>query len=57
MGDFILTLGDERDGFTAGYEGREGRQTKATYKSTEHNIDLVSAFAWLAFAQMGINPL
>ena len=35
-------------GFTAGYEGWEGAQTKAAYKSTEHNIDLIAAFGRLS---------
>jgi hypothetical protein len=48
MGDFVLTLKDTAGGFTAGYEGWEGRQTKATYKSTEHNSDLIAASARLA---------
>jgi len=48
IGDFLLTLKDNTGGFTAGYEGWEGGQTKATYKSTEHNIDLITAFAKLA---------
>ncbi|MDR0849644.1 MAG: hypothetical protein LBN10_11540 [Propionibacteriaceae bacterium] len=48
IGDFILTLRSETGGFTGGYEGWEPDQTKATYKSTEHNIDLIPAFAQLA---------
>ncbi|MDR2487559.1 MAG: hypothetical protein LBD12_06280 [Clostridiales Family XIII bacterium] len=45
--DFVLTLRDDKGGFTGGYEGWEGGQTKATYKSTEHNIDLIAAFGQL----------
>ena len=51
IGNFVLTLRDDDDqggGFTGGYEGFEGGQTKVTYKSTEHNIDLISAFGKLA---------
>jgi len=48
IGDFVLTLRDERGGFVGGYEGWEGQQKKATYKSTEHNIDLIAAYARLA---------
>lgn len=48
MGDFLLTLKSDSGGFTAGYEGWEGDQERATYKSTEHNIDLIPAFARLA---------
>lgn len=48
LGGFILTLRDDSPGFLAGYEGWEGEATAATYKSTEHNIDLIPAFAHLA---------
>jgi hypothetical protein len=48
IGDFILTLKSETGGFTGGYEGWEPEPTKVTYKSTEHNIDLIAAFAKLA---------
>jgi hypothetical protein len=48
MGDFILTLRSETGGFTGGYEGWEPSPTKVTYKSTEHNIDLITVFAKLA---------
>jgi len=48
IGDFILTLKDERGGFTGGYEGWEPNAVKATYKSTEHNIDLISAYERLS---------
>jgi hypothetical protein len=46
MADHILTHYSTRDapgGFTGGEEGWEGNTTKLTYKSTEHNIDLISA--------------
>ena len=46
--DFVLTLRSENGGFTAGYEGWDDAQTKATYKSTEHNIDLYCAFTLLS---------
>lgn len=46
--DFVLTLRSDTGGFTGGYEGWDDNQTKAVYKSTEHNIDLISAFASLA---------
>ncbi|MDR0851506.1 MAG: hypothetical protein LBN36_03320 [Clostridiales Family XIII bacterium] len=48
LADFLLTLESQTGGFTAGYEGWEGEQTAATYKSTEHNIDLYCAFTRLA---------
>ncbi|MDR1082960.1 MAG: hypothetical protein LBL27_03720 [Coriobacteriales bacterium] len=48
IGDFVLTLKDDAGGFTAGYEGWEGSEVKAGYKSTEHNIDLISAYGRLA---------
>jgi hypothetical protein len=48
IGDFVLTLRSDQGGFTAGYEGWEPGPAKATYKSTEHNIDLVAAFRTLA---------
>jgi hypothetical protein len=48
IGDFILTLKDDKGGFTGGYEGWDGKQGQATYKSTEHNIDLITAYGLLA---------
>ena len=48
MGDFILTMKDEKGGFTGGYEGWDREQQRATYKSTEHNIDLIAAYQILA---------
>ncbi|MEO8459589.1 MAG: hypothetical protein ABI451_03580 [Dokdonella sp.] len=36
------------DGFRGGVYGFEGHQSQLTWKSTEHNIDLAAAFAWLA---------
>ena len=48
--DFVLTLKSDNGGFTAGYDGWDDAQTKATYQSTEHNIDLYSAFSVLAKA-------
>lgn len=48
--DFVLTLKSENGGFSAGYEGWDDAQTKNTYQSTEHNIDLYSAFSALSDA-------
>lgn len=48
--DFVLTLKSESGGFTAGYEGWDDIQEKVTYKSTEHNIDLICAFSAVANA-------
>ncbi|MDR0986186.1 MAG: hypothetical protein LBL98_00620 [Ruminococcus sp.] len=47
LGDFILTLKSKTGGFTAGYEDWERQEKKVTYKSTEHNIDLITAFSQL----------
>ena len=46
--DFVLTLEAEKGGFPAGYEGWDERQSKVTYVSTEHNIDLACAFSALS---------
>ena len=46
VGDFLLALKSETGGFTGGFDGWDS--TRITYKSTEHNIDLISAFAILA---------
>jgi hypothetical protein len=48
IADFILTLKSDSGGFTGGYEGWEPNAVKVTYKSTEHNIDVISAFRKLA---------
>ncbi len=48
--DFVLTLRSDNGGFTAGYDGWDDAQTKATYQSTEHNIDLYCAFSAVADA-------
>ena len=48
--DFVLTLRSDNGGFTAGYDGWDDAQTKATYQSTEHNIDIYCAFNILANA-------
>jgi hypothetical protein len=50
VGDFILTLKDDKGagGFLAGYEDWEGRAFPARYKSTEHNIDLITVYGLLA---------
>jgi hypothetical protein len=45
---FVLTLKSPNGaGFTGGYEGWEPDPKKATYLSTEHNIDLITVFAKL----------
>ena len=54
--DFVLTLRAEGGGYTAGYEGWDDAQTRATYLSTEHNIDLYSAFKALSDALAGTDP-
>jgi hypothetical protein len=48
LADFVLTLKSKTGGFTAGYEDWEGQEFSVTYKSTEHNIDLITAFTQLA---------
>jgi hypothetical protein len=48
LGDFVLTLESPTGGFTGGYEDWEGQEFSVTYKSTEHNIDLIAAFGQLA---------
>jgi hypothetical protein len=48
LADFVLTLKSDTVGFTGGYEGWEGQEFSVTYKSTEHNIDLITAFAKLS---------
>jgi hypothetical protein len=47
LGDFVLTLKSDTGGFTGGYEDWEGQEFSVTYKSTEHNIDLITAFGQL----------
>lgn len=47
IGDLILTLKDQNGGFTGGFEGFDDNSVQVTYKSTEHNIDLISVFAQL----------
>jgi hypothetical protein len=49
IADFVLTL-ESGNGFAGGYEGWEPSQsqTKATYKSVEHNADLIASFGRLA---------
>jgi len=47
VSDYIIanfSAADAVGGFVGGFEGWEGNTTKLTYKSTEHNIDLVSSF-------------
>ena len=58
IGELILTLRDDRNGgFAGGWEGFEKVENEAdkdkevrlvTYKSTEHNIDLIAAYRLLA---------
>jgi len=46
---YLHTLRDDANGgFTGGWEGFDDTQTRATYASTEHNIDLYSALSQLA---------
>ncbi len=54
--DFVLGLKSDNGGFTAGYEGWDEDQTKVTYQSTEHNIDLYCAFSALARALETTDP-
>ena len=54
--DFVLTLRSATGGFTAGYEGWDDAQTKVTYQSTEHNIDLYCAFKAIALAIASSDP-
>lgn len=46
--DFVLTSKSADGGFTAGYEGWDDAQTVVTYKSTEHNITLISVYFAIA---------
>ena len=54
--DFLLGLKSENGGFTAGYEGWDDAQKKVSYKSTEHNIDLVCAFKAVSNALKESDP-
>ena len=48
LATYLQTLKDDvNGGFTGGWDGFDNAQTKATYVSTEHNIDLYSAFMQL----------
>jgi hypothetical protein len=48
IAEFVLTLKNpEGPGFTGGYEGWEPDPARLGYLSTEHNVDLVSAFSRL----------
>jgi hypothetical protein len=48
LADYLQTLKDDvNGGFRGGWDGFDNSQTKATYASTEHNIDLYSAFRQL----------
>jgi hypothetical protein len=48
LADFVLTLKSDTGGFTGGYEDWERQEFSVTYKSTEHNIDLITAFSQVA---------
>lgn len=54
--DFVLELESASGGFTAGHEGWDDVQTKVSYKATEHNIDLITAFASLGAALADDDP-
>jgi hypothetical protein len=48
LANYLQTLKDDvNGGFRGGWDGFDDSQTKATYASTEHNIDLYSAFRQL----------
>jgi hypothetical protein len=48
LAEYLRTLRDDvNGGFRGGWDGFDNSQTKATYVSTEHNIDLYSAFRQL----------
>ena len=53
---FALSLRSDGGGFTGGYEGWDDNQIKVSYKSTEHNIDLITAFYTLAGIVRGSDP-
>jgi hypothetical protein len=46
----VADFGDESGpgGFVGGDSGFDGHTTRLTWKSTEHNVDLVAVFSWLA---------
>jgi hypothetical protein len=50
LGDWIISNCSSSIGFTAGKEGWEGEAHPLTYLSTEHNLDLYSAFSRLGRA-------
>ena len=54
---FVLSLRSETGGFTGGYEGWDDGQTRVSYKSTEHNIDIMAAFSSLAALVREAKPL
>jgi hypothetical protein len=59
MTDYILknySTNDALGGFTGGEEGWDGKTKKQTYKSTEHNIDLVSACSHLYWILKDTKP-
>lgn len=49
--DFVIAAASARTGlpgFTGGIEGIEPAQRRVSWKSTEHNVDIAAAAAWLA---------
>ena len=59
MADYIIdhfSTNDVIGGFKGGYEGWEEDPVKLTYKSTEHNIDLMSVFKRLSNIMRTTNP-
>jgi hypothetical protein len=57
LADYIHTLKDEGNGgFKGGWEGFDDNQNKAGYISTEHCIDIYSAFSKLASELEKSNP-
>jgi hypothetical protein len=58
ISDYIYTLKDEvNGGFKGGWEGFDDNQQKAGYISTEHCIDIYSAFSQLACELEKINHI
>lgn len=45
-----FTDGSGTGGFIGGISGLDGQTSRLTWKSTEHNVDLVAMFSWLARA-------
>jgi hypothetical protein len=53
---FVLSLRSDSGGFTGGFEGWDDDQEKLSYKSTEHNVDLITAFYKLSELVRESNP-